>query len=72
MEYGEQMIDQNGMPIPIAQHDYQMNLILELIPQEIVENYKMVLDEPSNKKKKKPKRNDQSFVSSSKLESSDP
>jgi hypothetical protein len=32
----------------------------------------MVLDEPSKQKKKKGKKNDQSFVSSSKLESSEP
>ena len=32
----------------------------------------MVLDEPSTKKKKKLRKNEQSFVSSSKLESSDP
>jgi hypothetical protein len=32
MKYGDQVVDQNGMPFSIAQHGYQMNLILELIP----------------------------------------
>jgi hypothetical protein len=50
-----------------------MNLILELIPQEIVENWKMTVpEEHTTKKKKKGKKNDQSFVSSSKIESSEP
>jgi hypothetical protein len=60
------------MPYSLAQHEYQMNLILELIPQEIVENWKMITPDDAAKKKKKGKKNDQSFVSSSKIESSEP
>ena len=48
------------MPYSVAQHEANMNLILELIPQEIVENYKMVVPEETShhKKKKKGKKNE--------------
>ena len=73
MKLNNGVLDQNGMPYSVAQHEANMNLILELIPQEIVENYKLVVpDEHSPKKKRKGKKNEQSFVSSSKLESSEP